>query len=445
MALFKIKKGLAKDLPSTYNEGYCYFTTDDGKFYIDTAGNGNSTGTRVTLNAEKATKDASGNVLTTTYLNKTGNDTMSGKLTLSKSFNSTITGTGTVGEDKGSSASPRYIPTKWNFNIQSAAPTDGDIVVIKVPCNGISYGVYLSINNATNYHPVVTNGTARLTTEYTSGMVLMLIYNSTWSASSIYALNGGNSSTTVSGGAWRVLNFYNTNTTYSSMTDDEITAGTGTTARTITPARLKSAIETWSPTNRSGFPQNDYGPSSNQTIAYNGTFSVPYFSVNANGVVTAAGNRTLRLPIGDSVLIETSANTQNKEFSSQGLTFGQEMGLFQVMLAYGNAYHGQINIVFTQGNQTLSKPIYINGSISSTSNYDLPAGPYFVAYDGNKFDFRKDGVLPGTAAGVVGNYVDLTTAQSISGEKTFNDTVHFDNWSVSQDSTTNALIFSYTT
>lgn len=36
------------------------------------------------------------------------------------------------------------------------------------------------------------------------------------------------------------------NTTYSSMTEAEITAGTGTTARLITPARLKLAIDTWS-------------------------------------------------------------------------------------------------------------------------------------------------------------------------------------------------------
>ena len=34
MALFKISKGLAANLPTTYKEGYCYFTTDDGKFYI---------------------------------------------------------------------------------------------------------------------------------------------------------------------------------------------------------------------------------------------------------------------------------------------------------------------------------------------------------------------------------------------------------------------------
>lgn len=39
--------------------------------------------------------------------------------------------------------------------------------------------------------------------------------------------------------------YFNYNTTYSSMTDAEITAGTGTTARTITPARLKTAVQTW--------------------------------------------------------------------------------------------------------------------------------------------------------------------------------------------------------
>ena len=36
MALFKIYKGLAENLNnSTWNEGYCYYTTDDSKFYVD--------------------------------------------------------------------------------------------------------------------------------------------------------------------------------------------------------------------------------------------------------------------------------------------------------------------------------------------------------------------------------------------------------------------------
>lgn len=60
MALFKVSKGLAKNLTTNVpnaKEGFAYFTTDDGKFYIDIAGDGTSTtkaeiGTnRIPLNA----------------------------------------------------------------------------------------------------------------------------------------------------------------------------------------------------------------------------------------------------------------------------------------------------------------------------------------------------------------------------------------------------------
>lgn len=71
MALFKIEKGLAANLAANRpnaNEGWAYFTTDDGKFYIDIAGdgtnsypvmsNGQPTGRRVCLNAATADKVA---------------------------------------------------------------------------------------------------------------------------------------------------------------------------------------------------------------------------------------------------------------------------------------------------------------------------------------------------------------------------------------------------
>lgn len=67
MALFKIEKGLKENLPINRPnavEGYCYFTTNDKKFYIDIAGP-NEDGSplpaeigvnRVCLNAEEADK-----------------------------------------------------------------------------------------------------------------------------------------------------------------------------------------------------------------------------------------------------------------------------------------------------------------------------------------------------------------------------------------------------
>jgi ribose 5-phosphate isomerase len=37
MALFKIFKGKESNLPAKTNEGYAYFTTDEGNFFIDVA------------------------------------------------------------------------------------------------------------------------------------------------------------------------------------------------------------------------------------------------------------------------------------------------------------------------------------------------------------------------------------------------------------------------
>lgn len=50
-------------------------------------------------------------------------------------------------------------------------------------------------------------------------------------------------------------------------------------------------------------------------------------------------------------------------------------------------------------NSTGAKPIYINGTASSTSNYTLPAGSYLVYYDGTNYYFRTDGKITGTTTG----------------------------------------------
>lgn len=61
---------------------------------------------------------------------------------------------------------------------------------------------------------------------------------SSWNAGSVVLL--------IYDGTYWQMEEWN-NTSYSSMTDAEITAGNGTTARIITPTKLKSAIETWAP------------------------------------------------------------------------------------------------------------------------------------------------------------------------------------------------------
>ena len=84
MALFKIFNNIDSktlnaetnkyeynELPSTYKKGYMYFDASKSLFYIDTAGEGGETGTRVALNAygaQKAYADENNDRITETYL-----------------------------------------------------------------------------------------------------------------------------------------------------------------------------------------------------------------------------------------------------------------------------------------------------------------------------------------------------------------------------------------
>ena len=73
MALFKIFNNIDSQgsLPSTYTKGYMYFDAVNKLFYIDIAGEGGTTGTRVALNswgAQKAYADENDDRISTTYL-----------------------------------------------------------------------------------------------------------------------------------------------------------------------------------------------------------------------------------------------------------------------------------------------------------------------------------------------------------------------------------------
>ena len=56
---------MAANLPKTYHEGYCYFTVDDGKFYIDTTDDASG---RIVLNAASADTDRLNNIIDETYV-----------------------------------------------------------------------------------------------------------------------------------------------------------------------------------------------------------------------------------------------------------------------------------------------------------------------------------------------------------------------------------------
>lgn len=80
---------------------------------------------------------------------------------------------------------------------------------------------------------------------------------------------------------------------------------------------------------------------------------------------------------------------------------------FFVMMANANSYAGAITLNI---NSSGAKTIYINGSISSSSNYTLPAGLYHVYYDGTYYRFRTNSTyLDGC---FTRSYVNTTTSNT---------------------------------
>ena len=140
------------------------------------------------------------------YLNADTNGVkISPRLTMvsGKPINQILTGTGTAATTSGSN----YVPAKWTFNA-GVTVTDGDIFTIKIPVAGHDYGVFMSVNNGTNYYPVVVSGTSRVTSHYPVNNYIQVVFEASGSAASMFPLAGGTSRVTVSGGVFRILNFY---------------------------------------------------------------------------------------------------------------------------------------------------------------------------------------------------------------------------------------------
>ena len=150
------------------------------------------------------------------------------------------TGTGVAGEDKGSGVSPRYFPGTWTFNI-GKTPVAGDMLMVKVPVAANAAGIYMSVDNGTTYKPVVLSGTAILTGQGFAANVYVLMVYEPDSTASAYDMSGADSKTTITG-VWRIVNYYDSNTTYSKMSQSEATTGTATSARTISAEVLNTTI-----------------------------------------------------------------------------------------------------------------------------------------------------------------------------------------------------------
>lgn len=256
MALFKIQKGLAANLATNRpkaNEGWAYFTTDDGKFYIDITGNGTQdavVGTnRICLNAAHADTASTANklsinsaggpakpvyfqdgipkpipnVIETSIYQTSGNF---GQLAYYSSADAISPYVNTVGDISKPIYVSNGIPTltsgwaveyiagtqtgatgSWTGVTKDTELETGKVIAYRLPYAGSGNATLtLTLADNTTVSGAVYAGTVRLTTHYPAGSILIMVWDGT---------------------AWRTNPYYNTNTNtllrvYASATDLDV-------------------------------------------------------------------------------------------------------------------------------------------------------------------------------------------------------------------------------
>lgn len=123
------------------------------------------------------------------------------------------TSTGTAAK----TSSP-YTASLWNVTIDNRFPGSlytGLTILMKVPVAGnSSYGVLLTVDGGTTYHPVCRNTNTNISTAYAVGCILILTYDATQTATAYY-----NSTSAITyTGVWKIADYdANTTITYGTL------------------------------------------------------------------------------------------------------------------------------------------------------------------------------------------------------------------------------------
>ena len=118
-------------------------------------------------------------------------------------------------------------------------------------------------------------------------------------------------------------------------------------------------------------------------FVYDGTYWVETSSIDDNSTYYY-----------ESCYVTTASGTAAKVGTLSN--YALQRGYLQVLLMNANTSASAITLNI---NGTGAKPIWINDAESSASNYNLPKAMYLVYYDGDNFQFRTDGLIPGMTSG----------------------------------------------
>ena len=121
------------------------------------------------------------------------------------------------------------------------------------------------------------------------------------------------------------------------------------------------------------------------------------------------------------VICDSSGNATVKEGFYDGPGIPSANSYFGIIFTTTNYYKGQLSLSI---NYKTPKVIYINGEVSSATNYTFTPGYYIAYYDGTNYHIHTDGKLPASISGDAATVNGKTVLSNVPANAVFTDTTY---------------------
>lgn len=163
-----------------------------------------------------------------------------------------------------------------------------------------------------------------------------------------------------------------------------------------------------------------------------GVYTASHNQINgrANRTITYVYDGTYWVFVSDGIIdnnaytsayCSTASGTASKAASCSGYYLVSALPKSYIHIIFSNSNTAASALTLNINSQG-AKPIYINGSASSSTNYTLPAGSYIAFYDGTNYQFRTDGKLPASITGDAGTVNGHSVNKDVPSDAVFTDT-----------------------